>query len=193
MEALQFAARRLLIHASSPAAVEMAVATFADPAQSWAADPTYQALAAPLADVASVLIGPGAMLCMPFDAAGLPVDTLGADEQALAETLTRGADVQPFAALAVGYTLAGSQTQGKILFQYASSAAAQGDLAMRQFLAEHGLSLITQAPLSKALFTVEDAAVTGSTVVLTVAPREGVARRLFDMVNRRDMFFAACP
>jgi hypothetical protein len=188
-----FPEHRLLIHASSPAAVETAVATFADPVQSWAADPTYQALAAPLADVASVLIGPGAMLCMPFDAAGLPVDTLGADEQALAETLTRGVGLHPFAALAVGYTLAEQTTEGVILFQYASPVTAQGDLAVRRFLAERGLSLITQAPLSKVLFTVEDAVVTGSTVVLSVAPREGVARRLFDMVNRRDMIFAACP
>lgn len=184
-----FPEHRLLIHASSPAAVETAVATFANPAQSWAAAPTYQALAALLADVASVLIGPGATLCAPFDAAGLPVDMLDADGQAL----TRGAGVQPFAALAVGYTLAGSQTQGRILFQYASSAAAQDDLAARRFLAEQGLSLITRMPLSKALFTVEDAAVDGSTVILTVAPRENVARRLFDMVNRRDMIFAACP
>ncbi|MCB0048741.1 MAG: hypothetical protein KDE24_04230, partial [Caldilinea sp.] len=111
-----------------------------------------------------------------------------------AAALEQGAGVQPFAAMAVAYRLGEEgQPHGQILFQYAEPSAAENDLAPRRLLAESGVSLVTGKPYAATLFTVTDAGVDDDTLAMTVEPVDGKARRLFDMVYRRDLLFAVCP
>jgi len=189
-----FPADHVLIHASSPDAVAAAVAAFDGSAPSWAAAAGYATLAERLAGSVSALAGSGSVMCMPFDPDGLPRDTGDEALSALAAALEQGAGVQPFAAMAVAYRLGEEgQPHGQILFQYAEPSAAENDLAPRRLLAESGVSLVTGKPYAATLFTVTDAGVDDDTLAMTVEPVDGKARRLFDMVYRRDLLFAVCP
>ena len=59
--------------------------------------------------------------------------------------------------------------------------------------AEEGVSVVTRAPYRESVFTVREAAVDGTSVVLRVDPTNGQPRRLLDTVYRRDLAFAICP
>lgn len=101
--------------------------------------------------------------------------------------------VQPYLALGVGYRYVDGKPLGIVVLSYPGADMAQADLAVRRQLANEGVSLVTNQPYRETIFTLADATVTGSSIVLSVRPVDDRPRRLFDMVNRQDMAFAVCP
>jgi hypothetical protein len=79
------------------------------------------------------------------------------------------------------------------VLHYANADHAQADLEPRRQLAQEGISLGTRQPYRETVFTVKEAFVEGSDLVLQVTPVNDMPQRLFRMIFTQDMLFAACP
>src|SRR5262249_12774843 len=101
--------------------------------------------------------------------------------------------VHQYAALGIGYRDEHKAPVGVLVLHYAHAKDAAADLPIRRSIAQDGVSLVTARPYRDALFTLQGAAVIGSDLVLRLRPAGGLPRRLFDMVQQRDMSFALCP
>lgn len=99
--------------------------------------------------------------------------------------------LSPWDALGIGYSRDLTPI-GRIAIGYADASAAEQDLAGRRLLAEHGLSLISGAPLA-TLFAVADASSADGVIRMDVSPTDDWPARLFAPLYRRDLVFAVCP
>ena len=142
-----------------------------------------EALADPSA--AWLVFGPG---CPAFSP--LPVDPF--DPAASIGPLASGGPLHPWTALGVGYERPDWQPVGRIAMGFLDPAHAEADLEPRTTIARDGMSLRVLRPYSDAVFGLEDARVEGTTLVLDVSPVDDMPRRLFQMLQARDMAFAGC-
>lgn len=118
--------------------------------------------------------------------------TTGERARAIRARLEQYGKPRPYETLGIGYRYEGGRPIGVIALHYPEAETARADLPVRRRLATEGHSLATRAPYSKTVFRVEEASVEGRDIVLRVYPRGGFPRSLFDMVFRRDLFFASC-
>ena len=102
-------------------------------------------------------------------------------------------EIHPYLAFGLGYRHDAGRPLGLVVMHYLDGDIAVADLEARRALASEGESLVTGQPYRDGLFTVEDATVEGSDLLLNVRLIDDKPRRLFDMFFRRDMAFAACP
>jgi hypothetical protein len=102
-------------------------------------------------------------------------------------------DLHVYDVLGVGYRYEDKDLIGLIVMHYPDEADAQADLEARQQMAQEGISVQMMQPYSEALFSLDDASVEENNLILRVSPANELPRRLFQMVIRRDMGFAACP
>jgi len=101
--------------------------------------------------------------------------------------------LHPYAALGVGYREAGTRTVGVVLMHYPDAATARSDLPTRRAIATDGRSLQTGQPYRDGLVTLESAAARGGDLTLALRPAHDRPQTLFNMVEARDLLFAACP
>jgi hypothetical protein len=189
----------ILIHASSPEALVAVLDAHTGALPSWASVPAYTDVAAQLGEVAAAFIAPGSALCSRLNMAGI-VDLMTSGKTPTAEEVDRlqsslfgDQPLHPYLAFGIGYRYTDGRPVGVLVFHYPNAAQAQADLAPRRQVAEQATSLATKRPYSETLFTLADAAVVDNSIVFTVYPVDDLPRRLFDMVFRQDMVFAACP
>jgi hypothetical protein len=195
---------RRLVLSSSVDSVYAVLDVFAGDAQSLADDENAQAIAGRLGEVAAAVIAAGPDTCTSFGVEVFLLSHLTAEnrerlleklreEYGLDKPLTDQDRIHPYIALGVGYRYEGEKPVGLLVFHYASETVAQTDMERRRKLADEGTSMTTRQPIRETLFTVDEANVEGSDLVWRVSPVNGIPRRLFDMVWRRDMLFAVCP
>jgi hypothetical protein len=191
------AEEHILIHSSDPIAISDVLAAH-DGAANWQHNPAALAVASALSPTTAALVALGPQTCSGMGMAAL-LPSLLRDGQPTADELAAigrdyfgGRPLDPYWAMGIGYHYYNMQPLGTIVLHYANAQTAQIDLQPRQQLAAEGKSIAAQAPISEALFTLEDARVEGSSIVLEVRPAGDLPRRLFDMFYRRDMPFAAC-
>ena len=98
----------------------------------------------------------------------------------------------PYRALGVGYRYEETRPIGTIVFEYDAPELAEMDLPARCVLAEEGVSIYFDAPITESYFTMLDSGVQDSTLILKVAPVNGQPWRLFRMIFYRDAVFAGC-
>jgi hypothetical protein len=79
------------------------------------------------------------------------------------------------------------------LLHYDRSADAQADLEVRKKLAVEGPMMTSRTLLYGDLFTLDNAAVVGSDLLLWMTPKNGFPDRLFVLLTNRDLLFATCP
>lgn len=120
----------------------------------------------------------------------LPFDPF--DPDASIGPLPSGQPLHPWTALGIGYQRPDWQPVGRIAMGFLDPAHAEADLGPRSTIARDGMSLRVQRPSSEAVFGLEDARVEGTTLVLDVSPVDDMPRRLFQMLQARDMAFAGC-
>ncbi len=119
--------------------------------------------------------------------------SINAQTANIQELLNKTSQFHVYAALGMGYQYEGNQPVGQIVMDYQKAGDAQSDLEPRRLLADQGTSLAVQRPYSQTSFSLIQATMDGSDLVLRVTPFSNQPTRLFDMVNRRDMLFAVCP
>ncbi len=155
----------------------------------------------PLCDVlrgaiaVSAILGPD--VCVPFDRDLIrgalhtmtPLDAYPELKAYLADD----PPLERYLALAFAYTHEAGRPVGSIVFHYPEAASAEADLAPRTFLAKHGVSLRTGTPYADSIFALRSAQVTGTSLVLAVAPADAQPRWLLHMLPTRDTVLAACP
>jgi hypothetical protein len=78
-----------------------------------------------------------------------------------------------------------------VAFTYQSPAAARADLAPREHVLAHGVSLISDLPYTQ-LLRVSGGQASGSSIVIDVAQPPHNRLALGDMFNRSDLGFARC-
>jgi len=187
---------RVLVLSSSHTAVELILATHAGELPSLAEVDAATTLAATLGDSLSALLMVGASSCLHFtpnpmfDLIGTPIDDSAID--ALRAWFESGEPLYVYTGLGVGYHHEDARPIGTIAFAYPTPDDAAHDLETRRLLAEEGASRRAEAPISEALFTVQEASVHGATIVMTVRPANDQPRRLFQMIWTADAPFAAC-
>jgi hypothetical protein len=178
-----------LVFSGSLDNVHTVLDVFGGKATSLAEDGNAQAIAKRLGEVAAAVIAAGPDNCKRYD----PLKRLTAEQQAALKEKFGLDKIHPYEALGVGYRYQDKKPVGLLVFHYASEAAVQTDLESRRKLADEGISMMTRQPIHETLFTVVEANVAGSDLVWRVSPINDIPRRLFDMVFRLDMPFAACP
>lgn len=179
----------------APEGVEAVLGARAGEVSTWADVPWTTSLVPLLERMSGAMVLLGPTTCRSFSGgAGLNalLATPGETYRRL-KALLAGSHLQPYVALAVGYETHDGEPVGLFVLHYLSEEMARADLPARRALAEEGFSLTTRAPYRESVFTVRDADVKGTSVVLQVDPTGGQPRRLFDMVYRRDLLFAVCP
>lgn len=169
------ASEKILILSSTPENVPAFLDVQQRKKEAFGSAKSVQSIATQLGDVPSAFISAGAQACDDFDT-GINV-----------------AKLHPYAALGVAYRSDGNKLVGLIVMDYALAGDAQADLELRHQLATQGESIIAKSPYSQSVFTLDKASVIGSDLVLQVSPLGNAPRRIFDMVFRHDMLFAACP
>ncbi len=188
---------RLLVMCSAPGGVEAVLAARAGEVSTWADVPWAVSLAQLLEHVpgAVVLLGPS--VCLGFSgSAGLTTLLASPPSEAarrLKTLLEEGPPLQPYVALAVGYETHDGEPVGLFVLHYLTEEMAHADLPARTVLAEEGVSVVMRAPYREDVFTLREATVEGTSVVLRVDPTSGQPRRLLNMVFMRDLVFAICP
>jgi hypothetical protein len=131
------------------------------------------------------VLGPG---CPAFSP--LPFDPF--DPDASIGPLPSGAPLHPWTALGIAYARPDWQPAGRIAMGFLDPAHAEADLEPRSTMARDGISLAAARPYAEAVFTLDDARVEDTTLILDVSPAGDMPRRLFQMVQARDMTFAGC-
>lgn len=186
----------LLVLSSYLGIVEDFLAAREDALPSLAESPHVQAAVAHLNDPAAAMLLIGAGTCVGFTARPiLELLTKLPDEETIAElkaTVAEGPVLFPYRVLAAGYRYEGGHPVGSIVFEYDSAEAAMIDLPARRALAEDGVSLTYEKPISEAYFTLLDARIEDSAIILDVAPVNGQPNRLLRMLLYRDAPFAGC-
>jgi hypothetical protein len=187
---------KMLILSPSIEDVRLVLDTYLGEVASLADNEAIQATASHLGEVAAAIIGPGVSTCLSFSANPL-LEMLGqqpSEEQLdeLREELS-GSELHLYTALGVGYRYEDDEPVGLVVMHYTSAGEAQADLEPRRQLAEEGISQTTGQPYSETVFTLEQASVEGSDLVLRLRPDNDQPSRLFQMVEYRDIAFAACP
>ncbi|MBW7885235.1 MAG: hypothetical protein H3C34_21915 [Caldilineaceae bacterium] len=190
-------AQHILIHASSPEAVLAAVRASQGAIPTWAGLPAFTGTASALGETAAAVLAPGPSICAVFDpamivGAGDGAPLTATELEALKAERFGDGSLQPFLVFGVGYRSEAGRPLGVIAMRYLDAARAAADLAPRRRLAEEGLSLGANKPYAEVLFTVEDALANGPNLLLYVRPANDQPRRLFEMIYRRDLGFAAC-
>lgn len=188
---------RLLVMCPSPGGVEAVLAARAGVVPAWADVPWAVSLAQLLdrASGAVVLLGPS--VCLSFSGSevlsALLSSTPDEELRRLKALLGQGPPLQPYVGLAVGYETHEEEAVGLLVLHYLTEEMAVADLPARKELAEEGVSAATRAPYRESVFTVREAAVEGTSVVLRVDPTNGQPSRLLPLMYGRDMVFAICP
>ena len=121
---------------------------------------------------------------------GPPFDTL--DPDASIGPLPSGPPLHPWTALGVAYERPDRQPIGRIAMGFADPAHAQAGLEPRAAMARDGISVRLGEPYADSLFTFDDARVEDTTLILEVSPLDDMPRRLFQLIQARDMSFAGC-
>ncbi|MEW6216326.1 MAG: hypothetical protein AB1543_01400 [Candidatus Bipolaricaulota bacterium] len=188
---------RLLVMCSTPAGVAAVLAARAGEVSTWADVPWAVSLAQLLerASGAVVLLGPS--VCLGFSGSAVLSTLLsspsGTAARHMGALLEEGPPLQPYVGLAAGYETQDGEPVGLFVLHYLTKETAVADLPARTALAEEGVSVVTRAPYREDVFTVREATVEGTSVVLRVEPTNGQPSRLLHMVYRRDLMFAVCP
>ncbi len=120
----------------------------------------------------------------------LPIDPF--DPDASIKPLPSGAPLHPWTALGVAYERPDWESVGRIAIGFLDPAHAEADSMPRSALARDGTSLRVGRPYAEAVFTLDDSHVEGTTLVLDASPVDDMPRRLFQMIQARDMTFAGC-
>jgi hypothetical protein len=141
------------------------------------------ALADPTA--AWLVLGPSCPAYSP-----LPFDP--SDPNASITPPSSGGPLHVWTALGIGYGRPDWQPVGRIAMGFLDPADAQADLEPRAAIARDGTSLVSRRPYAEAVFTLDDARVDDATLVFDVSPAGDMPRRLFQMIQARDMAFAGC-
>jgi hypothetical protein len=188
---------QVLVLSSNVEQVQAVLDVYSGEEDSLADDKDIQSLTKQLGTVASLAIGSGEETCM------RPAELFAAKvlNQAQIEKLREiyGLDkpliqqVREFQWIAIGYRYEDDRSVGLIGMYYSSASSAENDLERRSQWAEEGLSLRMNAPFSEVYFTVEEAYVKESVLMLKVRPLNDMPRRLYQMYGSRDMVFALCP
>jgi hypothetical protein len=100
--------------------------------------------------------------------------------------------LHPWTALGIAYERPHWQPVGRIAMGFLDPAHAEADLGPRSAIARDGISLSSRRPYADAVLTLDDARVEDTTLILDVSPVDDMPRRLFQMVQARDMAFAGC-
>jgi hypothetical protein len=145
------------------------------------------ALAA-LEGASAAWMGLGPLTCLGFTPA--PFDVV--DPRATLRPVPSGEPLHPYTILGIGYARPGWHPMGRVVMGFLDHASAQADLEPRAGMARTGISLRAGVPYSETLFTLQDANVDGTSLVLHVAPLDDIPRRLLQMLQTRDMAFAGC-
>lgn len=187
---------RLLVLCSAPAGVEAVLAARAGAVPTWADVPWAASLVPVVEALSSAVVLLGPKTCLSFSGGAEGTTLLAAPGEAsrrLRTLLEGGPPLQPYMALAVGYKTHEGQPMGLFVLQHLTEEMAHADLPARRALAQGGVSVITGLPYRETAFTVRDARVEGTSVVLEVEPVGGRPHLLFQLVYRRDLLFATCP
>ena len=188
---------RLLVMCSSPGGVEAVLAARAGEVPTWADVPWAVSLAQLIERVSGAVVLPGPSTCLSFSGSDVLSTLLssapGEASRRLKALLEEGSPLQPYVGLAAGYETQDGEAVGLFVLHYLTEEMAVADLPARKALAEEGVSVVTRAPYRESVFTVREATVEGTSVVLRVDPTNGQPSRLLHMVYRRDMVFAICP
>ena len=162
-------------------------------------DSAATATAEQLGEVASAIISSGPELCGSMSVSAIFGPQVTAEQReelieklGLDKAMVDDSRLHPYLAFGVGYRYKDDTPVGLIVFHYSSAATAEADLELRRQWVDEGTSLITRAPFSEALFTIEEATIQDTDLVWRVRPANDMPRRLFDMVYRRDLLFAIC-
>lgn len=147
------------------------------------ADGVVDALEDPSA--AWLVLGPSCPAFTP-----LPFDPLDPDPSV--GPLPSGEPLHAWTALGVAYERPDWQPIGRIAMGFLAPTHAQADLEPRAALAREGISVRLNGPYADTLFTLDDARVEDTTLVLEVSPLGDMPQRLFQLLQARDMTFAGC-
>lgn len=138
---------------------------------------------APVKDSPVVMAFPAGDLC------DLAAGVRAADEGALEHV--DALEGHGYEALAIGVTGLDEEPGGTVVVHYADEADAEADLELRE-AAARGTSLVTRVPYEQVSFTLEEAEVVGTDLLLEFSPSEGGTLGFADAVRAGDLTFAAC-
>jgi hypothetical protein len=183
------ATKRTLVLSASAASVRSVLDVVRGVAPALTGDRSTPATISRLGTMAAAMILPGAGAC----SADLSSTTLLAkgDKHSVTGTLLK--ELHPYAELGIGYRDEGGRPVGLVVMHFLNAGEAKADLVPRRSLAQNGISTMTHRPYRDVLFTVASAAVAGSDLVMQLRPVGNQPQHLFQMVDARDMLFAACP
>jgi len=152
-----------------------------------------QATAGQLGEVAAVIIVPSSStnVC-PSVSIGI-LQRLPPEIASRASEAVQGITLHRFNTLGVGYRYEQGRPLGLIVMHYTNAGDARSDLEPRRKLAAEGPSLARRTAFYSDYFTVEEATVEGTDLVLKLRPAQDKPKHLFTMLANRDMLFAACP
>lgn len=120
----------------------------------------------------------------------LPFDPLDPDPSLA--PLPSGEPLHPWTALGVAYERPDWRPIGRIAMGFLAPTHAEADLEPRAALARDGTSVRLHEPYADTLFMLDDARVEDTTLILEVSPLDDMPRRLFQLLQARDMTFAGC-
>ncbi len=188
---------RLLVMCSAPGAVDAVLATRAGEVPTWSEVPWAVAVAQLLDRASGVVVLLGPRTCLGFSGGAAWSTLLSSPSSTAAHRLKalleEGPPLQPYVGLAAGYEVEDGESVGLFILHYLDEETARADFPARTALAEEGVSLVTRAPYRESAFTVREANVEGTSVVLRVDPTNGQPSRILHMVYARDLVFALCP
>ncbi len=188
---------RLLVMGSAPDGVEAVLAAWAGELATWAHVPWAVSLAQLLDRASGVVVLLGPDVCLGFSGSAVLSTLLSSPSSTAAHRLKalleEGPPLQPYVGLAAGYEVEDGAPGGLFVLHYLNEETARADLPARRALAEEGVSLVTRTPYRESAFTVREANVEGTSVVLRVDPTNGRPSRILHMVYARDLVFALCP
>lgn len=185
-----------LVLSSAIEGVQAILAVYKGDAKSLVEDPAAAATVGRLGEMAAAFVGAGVAACM---SSGDPLQAwigqeIGEEQLAQMKALVEERPpVHLYTALGLGYRYEDDKPVGLVVMHYPSADDAQADLEPRRRLAEEGISLAFKRPIREAVFTLEEASVEESDLLLRVRPVDDMPRRLLEIVFRRDMLFAGCP
>jgi hypothetical protein len=191
-----FEQEALMILSSSPAAVELCLATRAGEAAALDEESFAVGAVGHLGAPAAAVILRGLGECVRFSPNPI-LDLLGTIPNSEKITQLRAKMQErrllvPYRALAVGYRVIEADPVGTIVFEYDAPELADADLPARLLLAEEGVSTYYGAPIRESYFTVFACEPQDNAIVMTVAPVNGQPSRLFRMIFTLDAAFAGC-
>jgi hypothetical protein len=182
------------------------------PADSLAEDKAVGEMVGRLGEIGSVIIMPGVKACeaVAVDLRAILTGREGPETRAAIEKLLETTSkLHRYDGLAVGYRFEGSDALSIVAMQYGTAEDANADLEVRRSLLDEGTSLVFAGNVPYSQLISErggesEVKADGSTLLITVKgqPQKDevtgrevnrMPRLLFDMMNRRDMSFAACP